>query len=54
VRPNVINFRDPWDFSEVYTKLRDFARNYAFDPDSEDYIVNITPARMWRKSAGSC
>ena len=42
VRPNVINFRDPWDFSEVYTKLRDFARLYAFDPDSEDYIVNIT------------
>src|SRR5690242_9866194 len=30
VRRNVINFRDPWDFSEVYTKLRDFARNYAF------------------------
>ncbi|MBB1250199.1 RNA repair transcriptional activator RtcR [Rhizobium sp. G21] len=42
VRPTVLNFRDPWDFSEVYTKLRDFARGYAFDPDSEDYIVNIT------------
>ncbi|MDB5525074.1 MAG: putative transcriptional regulator protein [Rhizobium sp.] len=42
VRRNIINFRDPWDFSEVYTKLRDFARGYAFDPDSEDYIVNIT------------
>jgi transcriptional regulatory protein RtcR len=42
VRCNVVNFRDPWDFSEVYTKLRDFARGYVFDPDSEDYIVNIT------------
>jgi transcriptional regulatory protein RtcR len=42
VRSNVINFRDPWDFSEVYTNLRDFARNYNFDPDTEDYLVNIT------------
>lgn len=42
VRSNVINFRDPWDFSEVYTNLRDFARNYPFDPDTEDYLVNIT------------
>ena len=42
VRSNVINFKDPWDFSEVYTGLRDFARGYAFDPDEEDYLVNIT------------
>lgn len=42
VSSNPINFRDPWDFSEVYTSLRDFARNYAFDPDAEDYLVNIT------------
>lgn len=42
VRPHIVNLRDPWDFSEVYTKLRDFARGYDFDPDSEDYLVNIT------------
>ncbi|MFJ6324794.1 MULTISPECIES: RNA repair transcriptional activator RtcR [unclassified Rhizobium] len=42
VRSNIINFRDPWDFSEVYTNLRDFARSYSFDPDTEDYLVNIT------------
>ncbi len=42
VRSNVTNFRDPWDFSEVYTSLRDFARNYSFDPETEDYLVNIT------------
>lgn len=42
VRSNTINFRDPWDFSEVYTSLRDFARSYAFDPDAEDYLINIT------------
>ncbi|MCZ7450254.1 RNA repair transcriptional activator RtcR [Agrobacterium rhizogenes] len=42
VRQNIINLTDPWDFSEVYTKLRDFARAYNFDPDAEDYLVNIT------------
>ncbi len=42
VRQNIINLTDPWDFSEVYTKLRDFARAYDFDPDTEDYLVNIT------------
>ena len=42
VRRNLIDFSDPWDFSEVYTKLRDFARAYDFDPDAEDYLVNIT------------
>lgn len=42
VRPHLISMRDPWDFSEVYTGLRDFARAYAFDPEKEDYLVNIT------------
>ena len=42
VRRHVIPMKDPWDFSEVYTGLRDFARAYAFDPEKEDYLVNIT------------
>jgi len=42
VRRHVIPAKDPWDFSEVYTGLRDFARAYAFDPEKEDYLVNIT------------
>jgi len=42
VRQHVISMRDHWDFSEVYTNLRDFARTYAFDPEREDYLVNIT------------
>ncbi|BAV49202.1 sigma 54-dependent transcriptional regulator of rtcBA expression [Mesorhizobium loti] len=42
VRPHLISMRDPWDFSEVYTGLRDFARAYTFDPEKEDYLVNIT------------
>jgi transcriptional regulatory protein RtcR len=42
VRQHVMNMRDHWDFSEVYTNLRDFARAYAFDTEREDYLVNIT------------
>ena len=33
---------DPWDFEEVYAALHDFARQYAFAPDREDYLVHIT------------
>lgn len=33
---------DPWDFQEVYSVLSDFARSYDFDPDAEEYLVNIT------------
>ncbi|MBY0364233.1 MAG: RNA repair transcriptional activator RtcR [Phreatobacter sp.] len=42
VRRHLVSQQDPWDFSEVYTSLRDFARGYAFDTDHEDYLVNIT------------
>lgn len=42
VRQHIIAMRDHWDFSEVYTGLRDFARAYSFDPEKEDYLVNIT------------
>ena len=42
VRQHVMSMRDHWDFSEVYTNLRDFARAYVFDTEHEDYLVNIT------------
>jgi len=42
VRCHNLTLRDPWDFSEVYTGLRDFADGYEFDPEREDYLVNIT------------
>lgn len=42
VKRHVIRQSDPWDFSEVYTSLRDFARTYPFDTEREDYLVNIT------------
>lgn len=42
VRPHLLDFADPWDFEEVYGRLLDFARAYAFDPEAEDYLVHIT------------
>lgn len=42
VVPHEIEFRDPWDFEEVYAALHDFSRGYTFDPDSEDYLIHIT------------
>jgi transcriptional regulatory protein RtcR len=31
-----------WDFEEVYGLLREFARTYPFDVESEDYLIHIT------------
>jgi transcriptional regulatory protein RtcR len=42
VRPHVVDFGDPWDFGLVYGALHDFARDYPFDPDREDYLVHVT------------
>ena len=37
-----MDLADPWDFGAVYQALHDFARGYAFDPDAEDYLIQIT------------
>lgn len=42
VEPRVLDFRDPWDFEEVYGKLLDFARAERFDPEGGDYLIHIT------------
>ncbi len=42
VRSVEIAFRDPWDFEDVYAALHDFAQGYAFDPETEDYLIHIT------------
>jgi transcriptional regulatory protein RtcR len=42
VRRSVVEFRDAWDFEEVYGALADFARGYKFQPDREEYLVHIT------------
>ena len=42
VVPRLLDVRDPWDFEEVYASLHDFARQYEFRPESEDYLVHVT------------
>ena len=42
VRSTVMNLKNPWDFEEVYSALHGFSRGYPFDPEAEDYLVNIT------------
>lgn len=42
VEMRLLDFRDPWDFEEVYGKLLDFARAEPFDPETQDYLVHIT------------
>ncbi|GAB7129017.1 RNA repair transcriptional activator RtcR [Silvimonas sp. JCM 19000] len=37
-----INLRNPWDFEEVYGALHDFAHDYPFDTENEDYLIHIT------------
>jgi transcriptional regulatory protein RtcR len=42
VRTHTIDFADAWDFEEVYGALHDFAREYPFDTEREEYLVHIT------------
>jgi len=42
IRCHELALADPWDFEEVYTRLRDFSLDYDFDIDHEDYFVHIT------------
>ncbi len=42
VIPVEINIVDPWDFGEVYAALFDFAGQYPFDTDKEEYWIHIT------------
>lgn len=42
VRQTQIDFRNAWDFEEVYGALHEFARKYPFNPDAEEYLIHIT------------
>lgn len=42
VEPHILDFRDAWDFEEVYTALLDLARGLDLDPEEEDYLIHIT------------
>lgn len=37
-----MELENPWDFSEVYTKLHDWAAGYTFDTEEETYLTHIT------------
>ncbi|MCP4379246.1 MAG: AAA domain-containing protein [bacterium] len=39
---HILDFKDPWDFEEVYGTLHDFLRSYPFDPEEEQYLLHIT------------
>ncbi|SUA36146.1 transcriptional regulator [Neisseria zoodegmatis] len=42
VRLVPMELSNPWDFSEVYTKLHDWAEHYPFDTEAENYLTHIT------------
>ncbi|MEM6328092.1 MAG: RNA repair transcriptional activator RtcR [Bacteroidota bacterium] len=42
VRLHEVAMDDPWDFEEVYGALYDVASGYAFDVETEDYLVHLT------------
>lgn len=42
VRIHPIQFRDPWDFEDVYGVLHGFALAYPFDTDREQYLFHVT------------
>ncbi|TWC18438.1 sigma-54 interacting transcriptional regulator [Pseudomonas sp. SJZ085] len=42
VRLHTMAMRNAWDFEEVYAALHDFAADYPFDTEGEDYLVHIT------------
>lgn len=42
VNLHTINFKDPWDFEEVYAKLFDWCQQQTFDTDKNDYLFHIT------------
>lgn len=37
-----LDFKDPWDFEEVFAGLHAFARAYPFDTDKFEYLIHIT------------
>lgn len=39
---HILDIHEAWDFEEVYGRLYDFAINYPFDTDKEEYLIHIT------------
>lgn len=42
VVPHIIEVKDAWDFENMYSVLFDFARNYPFNIEKEEYLIHIT------------
>lgn len=42
VQSVLCELRNPWDFEEVYAALYDWARQYPFDTQREEYVVHIS------------
>ncbi len=42
VRPQPVAMGDPWVLESVYSALHDFARQYPFDVEHENYFIHIT------------
>lgn len=42
VVPRKMAIADAWDFEQVYASLFDFAKDYPFDTDAEEYWIHIT------------
>lgn len=37
-----MELEDAWDFEEVFSKMHDFCQAQNFDPEKEEYLINIT------------
>lgn len=42
ITPYLAEVSDPWDFEQVYSELHDFAHNYPFKPEENNYFFHIT------------
>jgi transcriptional regulatory protein RtcR len=42
VLPHQLDFKDAWDFEEVYTGLVDFLEHFDFHKEEDQYLFNIT------------
>ncbi len=42
VNLHIVEFRDPWNFPDVFGSLMDFAKNYPFNLEENDYFIHIT------------
>lgn len=42
VNTHTNQIENPWDFEEMYSCLHEFAKNYPFNPDEEEYYIHMT------------